>query len=752
MKVFQTKTKDVKQCGKSLMTVVVISLMALTAAGALAQEPAPILELTIPDTARVVDHDNGIYVVGTSGGDLYVMNEAGEYTVTGLGAGCIYDVRIEHPFIAVAAGNYVIKLSVVDLTTQELWRASRYALSVDLSEDGQYVAYLSRSYRRVGVLNGSNGSVISSCYLPGYSSSIFWLDATADMEYILITCEPCPPGPGGTQSGVELYRFDGSALVRQWGQRLIYRYDVTEVRVSEAKDYVAAATSSGTYMDLLRMTDGAMLWSHNTPGKEQYCVDGDDNLNYVIGANQAWSPPYGWFILKNLGASGYSVLHNGTMSGPINDLDSNPDASLLAFGSDAGEFLLLSRSDDTVETVFHKSGLPLIDAIEIGGATLLVGGSRFINLYGCEALQKKITSGPVSTSAPESITFEILNTCGADPQEFFLNGVSLGTVPSSPAGNCTCEATMQTFTVTDPVLLAAWNTGGDNTIRYVKSGIATAFAWVRARLEAGSESETVCVYDLDGGNCDVMDLCSAGYTFGSVDQTATIGDPFSKIDVVVEVGKSSTTEYDFDITYFNLGGPEVLVVDTVPAEWVVTNVAGNLIEDGFSSGPQPDGNGGTGTVEVFPANRRNPSNSATKIHWRPDPTLASIINVVAETRQSPGRNNVKFAPTSCGELFLNEDGAEAFEVDPETGEPLRDPETGEKLPPILVSNPLCLAAVEDCNGDGVIAPDGSGDEDGDGLSDIEEACVVGTSPCDPDTDGDGVPDGTDPDPLDPEVF
>ncbi|MHC4425882.1 MAG: hypothetical protein ACYSYV_07285 [Planctomycetota bacterium] len=757
MKVFQTKTKDVKQCRKSLMTVVVISLMALTAAGALAQEPVPILELTIPDTARVVDHDNGIYVVGTSGGDLYVIDEAGEYTVTSLGAGRINDVRIEHPFIAVAAYQTVIELWLDDLTPVELWRTTlsgwREVVSTDLSEDGIYVTYLAQrtptytNAGEVGVLNGTDGSLISSLYTSGYRPTNFWIDATGDMEYIAASHPTYPPY---YRVGIGLYHFDGSTLTLEWWRFGVPEYETTEVRISENKDYVAAATSSGTYMKMLRISDGALLWSHNTPGKEQFCVDGDDNLNYVIGANQAWSAPYGWFILRNLGASGYEMVAQGEMNGAINDLDSTPDGSYFAFGSDAGEFKLLSTSG---ETLFEGDVGKLIDSIEMGGNTLLVGGDRFINLYGFEVLDKKITSGPASTSVPESITFEILNTCGADPQEFFLNGVSLGTVPSSPAGNCACEATMQTFTVTDPVLLAAWNTGGDNTLRYVKSGSGTAFAWVRARLEAGSESETVCVYDLDGGNCDVMDLCSAGYTFDPVDETTTFSDPgFVSIDVVVEVGKNSTTQYDFDITYFNLGGSEVLIVDTVPAEWVVTNVAGNLIEDGFSSGPQPDGNGGTGTVEVFPANRQNPSKSATKIHWRPDPTLASTINVVAETRQSPGRNNVKFAPTSCGELFLNEDGAEAFEVDPETGEPLRDPETGEKLPPILVSNPLCLAAVEDCNGDGVIAPDGSGDEDGDGLSDLEEACVIGTSPCNPDTDGDNVPDGTDPDPLDPEVF
>jgi len=745
MRKLQVEIRRVKQFTHTLAVAIAVSLIVVTATGALAQEPVPILELTIPDTARVVDHDNGIYVVGTSGGDLYVINEAGEHTVTSLGAGQINDVRIEHPFIAVAAGNTVIELSLDGLTAVELWRTTlsgwSEVVSTDLSEDGNYVCYLARrtwpytdgytNAGEVGVLAGVEGagSLISRLYASGYYICNWWIDATGDMEYIAAS----QPMHGCCYNvGVSLYQFDGSTLTLAWWKHLLADYDVTEVRVSENKDWVAAATSSGTEMCLLDLATGNESPRYNTPGKEQYAVDGDDNLNYVIGGNQAGSPPYGWFILKNLGASGYEVVAQGELDGPINDLDSTPDASYFAFGSDLGEFLLANTSGDVL---FSGDVGKMIDSIEMGGRTLLVGGTNFINLYGFELLAKKITSGPMSETIPESITFEILNTCGGDPQEFFLNGVSLGTVPSNPASTCTCEATLQKFTVSDPALLAAWNPGGNNSIRYVKSGSGTAFAWVRARIEAGETSETVCIFDYGGGNCDVLNLCNAGYTFGPVDQAVVVADPFTSIDVVVEVGKLTTTEYDFDITYINLGGPEVIVIDTVPAEWVVTRVGGNAIVGGYSAGLQPDGNGGTGTLRVFRANWRDPSRSATKIYWWPDPRLASSINVVATTRQSPGRYNVKFAPTSCGRLYLNEDGAAAYQIDPVSRLPLRDPVTGKQMPPILVSNPLCLAAVADCNGDGVIAGDGSGDEDGDGLTDFEEACVIGTNPCNPDTDG-----------------
>ncbi len=67
---------------KTLVFLAVLVMLLGFARVARSQVPDLILGLSIDDTARVVDHDNGIYVVGTSGGYLYVMNEAGDYTVT----------------------------------------------------------------------------------------------------------------------------------------------------------------------------------------------------------------------------------------------------------------------------------------------------------------------------------------------------------------------------------------------------------------------------------------------------------------------------------------------------------------------------------------------------------------------------------------------------------------------------------------------------------------------------------------------
>ena len=137
---------------------------------------------------------------------------------------------------------------------------------------------------------------------------------------------------------------------------------------------------------------------------------------------------------------------------------------------------------------------------------------------------------------------------------------------------------------------------------------------------------------------------------------------------------------------------------------------------------------------------------------------SSDINVVATTRQSPGKKNVKFAPTSCGKLSLNE-SAVAFELD-ENGDILLDQDGNPVIVQIndddAVTDGIMLVAVKDLDGVEGLVGDGSGDEDGDGLTDLDEAFNVGTDPCDPDTDGDGFSDGDEvtngTDPLDPNSF
>lgn len=258
-----------------------IAAMLTTISVPIVSAQEPLLSLSIPSTARVVDYDDGVYVVGTTAGELYVIDETGQYTVTSLGW-YINDVRIKNGFIAVATGEEVIKLELPlgSLTPVESWRrrVDWWVASVDISADGNYIAYL--CYSNVGVL-GIDGSLVASYSIAG-ASVIWWLDATDDMEYIAITAEVGPPEAEywGENTGVELYRFDGTSLQKMWGRILIYRYETTEVKVSEDKRFVAAATSSGTEMNLMDLANGEVLWRHDASA-EQFACDGDDNLNYV---------------------------------------------------------------------------------------------------------------------------------------------------------------------------------------------------------------------------------------------------------------------------------------------------------------------------------------------------------------------------------------------------------------------------------------------------------------------------------------
>ena len=212
------------------------------------------------------------------------------------------------------------------------------------------------------------------------------------------------------------------------------------------------------------------------------------------------------------------------------------------------------------------------------------------------------------------------------------------------------------------------------------------------------------------------------------------GDGDEVIDLVVEVGQDSTTKYTFNINYSNPGGPEVVIIDTVPAEWKVTEIAGKITGDGDGVIYDGDDDNG-GWLTVFSSNKKGKQkkgnkNSVTKIEWKPNPILNdSTLTVTVETRGIPVNSPNRFEPLSCGSLYIN-DGAEAFELD-ESDEPSEEP--------VFVSNTLCLAAIADIEVG--YRRDGDGDWDDDGLTDLVEACETGTDPCNPDTDGDTINDG-----------
>ncbi len=184
-------------------------------------------------------------------------------------------------------------------------------------------------------------------------------------------------------------------------------------------------------------------------------------------------------------------------------------------------------------------------------------------------------------------------------------------------------------------------------------------------------------------------------------------------DLVVAVKGGSTSNYQYTLSYTNAAGPEVVISDIVPRQWVL-NDASSL----------------DGMVDV---QSKNKGQGPHAIDWTlPAGTTEATFTVNASTAGKGGKNKTNFfEPTHCGALYLDA-GALVFDVT-----------AGEV---IFASDPLCLAAVKD-----PVDFTGAGDHDADGISDHDEACgnAVPTDLCEADTDGDGTDDGLDACPLDP---
>ena len=145
----------------------------------------------------------------------------------------------------------------------------------------------------------------------------------------------------------------------------------------------------------------------------------------------------------------------------------------------------------------------------------------------------------------------------------------------------------------------------------------------------------------------------------------------------------------FTIEYI---GDPLLIVDTVPAEWVL------LSQD-------PD----DGTCTAEKAGKKH--KGATIIDCGVQDNL--FVEFKFETRQSPGKNNVKYAPTSCDkDLKLNEG---AMALDPTT------------LEVILTSNMIGTPTVDDPN-----------DIDCDQVENDKDNCPAVANRDQTDTDGDGA--------------
>ena len=160
-------------------------------------------------------------------------------------------------------------------------------------------------------------------------------------------------------------------------------------------------------------------------------------------------------------------------------------------------------------------------------------------------------------------------------------------------------------------------------------------------------------------------------------------DDASEMDCLeIEIVQTDTTRCAFFISY---SGDTAIVEDTVPAEWEVMSIEGDVDCTFVSAGKK-----------VY--------KSATKITCTE--TDEMLILVTVQTRESPATkdkaNKVsKFKPTSCGDLVLN-DGAVAYASE-DDAKILVEDDDGNLVPIVIfVSNQLILDAVNpdglDCEG------------------------------------------------------
>jgi hypothetical protein len=209
-----------------------------------------------------------------------------------------------------------------------------------------------------------------------------------------------------------------------------------------------------------------------------------------------------------------------------------------------------------------------------------------------------------------------------------------------------------------------------------------------------------------------------------------------------EVRARTPSEYLVRLTFSQRGLQGALVEDVVPAEWEV-----EVVSAGATTATADESRAATTSISADesdfvtfqPIGPRGPKGyRATQISWFPERNDSVLIYKISLRKHSAR----EYLPNKSGCLPL----PAAVALDTSTRSPLLD-ERGRPL----VSNALALAAICDANRDRTIDYTGEGDEDGDGLGDYEEACVLGTDPCRPDTDRDRIPDGEDSDPLDRRV-
>ncbi|MBN1945732.1 MAG: choice-of-anchor D domain-containing protein, partial [Bradymonadales bacterium] len=445
------------------------------------------------------------------------------------------------------------------------------------------------------------------------------------------------------------------------------------------------------------------------------------------------SHDYGPVLLGNLVTKGFSIANVGRGELAINDIAisiegssdftlTDPPETPIWLASDTSVTILVTFSPSTVGEVTSQLVIHSNDPNE---------PTKDANLLG-QGVVPCVSIGDVTVAEGDGGPTDFMFTVSLSDAIDRTVSISFETIDGSATaegGDYLPSSGVLTFAPLELSRTIVVTVNGDTQFEADEFFFVALFNSVNATLGAGQGVGTIV-------NDDEPELVFTKAIFSGPDIDAD-----DEVDVVVEIQQSRATVYQFTMAYSNPGGPPALITDLVPTEWAVTEV----LEDG------------NGVVDIFSTGSTQSQLkwSPTSIEWRPDHELFSSTLTVTIQTQRRSFLRGRFEPASCGSLFLNQVEATVHLVDPETGDPLNDPETSEPFPPIAWAPRLCLAAVGDVDTDGTIQADGTGDEDEDGISDYDEACLWGTDPCQADSDGDGIGDGEEidlgTDPLDPDT-
>ncbi|MBI2986154.1 MAG: hypothetical protein HYY45_05230, partial [Deltaproteobacteria bacterium] len=177
------------------------------------------------------------------------------------------------------------------------------------------------------------------------------------------------------------------------------------------------------------------------------------------------------------------------------------------------------------------------------------------------------------------IRLELLHTrCGSTPTfNFSLAGTPIDsfaeTVPQTgqPApGLCTCTPGIETRIYDSPTTLALWNPadGASNLFHVDRSSACcdVALAWARVVLTGpGQPSKTYCLFDTDGGDCAITDLCVANLTWDSIQADHDVGNEL--VAVLSEAYSNSTLPGCIDLS--SLQSP-VIAIELVTTDGTFT--------------------------------------------------------------------------------------------------------------------------------------------------------------------------------------